>query len=97
VLDSAVALGAIPDRFAEASDEDVPALDGYFALTRGDERRAPLAMTMWLVTNYHYLVPGSMGEQRIDGSVRAFRLATASADTEAQIHTYLCYPGRAWR
>ena len=32
-------------------------LDGYFAMARGTQDAAPLEMTKWFDTNYHYLVP----------------------------------------
>jgi 5-methyltetrahydropteroyltriglutamate--homocysteine methyltransferase len=58
MLDVAVTVGAIPTRFDDlrASDGSVP-LSASFAVARGDERRAPLEMTKWFDTNYHYLVP----------------------------------------
>ncbi|QKW06523.1 5-methyltetrahydropteroyltriglutamate--homocysteine S-methyltransferase [Streptomyces sp. NA04227] len=55
VLDTTVMVGAIPERHREALDAD--ALDGYFAMARGTQRVAPLEMTKWFDTNYHYLVP----------------------------------------
>jgi 5-methyltetrahydropteroyltriglutamate--homocysteine methyltransferase len=54
VLDTAWALGAIPDRFGDLDRGDPRA---YFALARGDAERRPLEMTKWFDTNYHYLVP----------------------------------------
>ena len=58
VLDTAVALGAIPARFADVVGADGQVdLDGYFTLARGDAQRSPLEMTKWFDTNYHYLVP----------------------------------------
>jgi 5-methyltetrahydropteroyltriglutamate--homocysteine methyltransferase len=53
VLDTAVMLGAIPARFAGTPD----GLDRYFAMARGSSDTAPLEMTKWFDTNYHYLVP----------------------------------------
>ncbi|GAC82529.1 5-methyltetrahydropteroyltriglutamate--homocysteine methyltransferase [Gordonia paraffinivorans NBRC 108238] len=53
VLDTAVMLDALPDRFAGADDP----LDRYFAAARGTADIAPLEMTKWFDTNYHYLVP----------------------------------------
>ncbi|WP_316519733.1 5-methyltetrahydropteroyltriglutamate--homocysteine S-methyltransferase [Kitasatospora brasiliensis] len=55
VLDTSVAVGAIPPRHraAVAADE----LDGYFAMARGTQQVPPLEMTKWFDTNYHYLVP----------------------------------------
>ncbi|MFH5211519.1 5-methyltetrahydropteroyltriglutamate--homocysteine S-methyltransferase [Antrihabitans sp. NCIMB 15449] len=53
VLDTAVLLGALPERVAGITDE----LDRYFAAARGDATVTPLEMTKWFDTNYHYLVP----------------------------------------
>ncbi|NNN29317.1 5-methyltetrahydropteroyltriglutamate--homocysteine S-methyltransferase [Streptomyces sp. S3(2020)] len=55
VLDTTVMVGAIPDRHRAAVEAD--ALDGYFAMARGTQDVAPLEMTKWFDTNYHYLVP----------------------------------------
>ena len=60
MLDTAWMLGAIPDRHHRAvPDVDTPAaaLDRYFAMARGNADVAPLEMTKWFDTNYHYLVP----------------------------------------
>jgi 5-methyltetrahydropteroyltriglutamate--homocysteine methyltransferase len=59
VLDAAVALGAIPERFGRG---DGPSdLDTYFAMARGADLGrgpvAPLELTKWFDTNYHHLVP----------------------------------------
>lgn len=53
MLDTAVLLGALPARVDKISDD----LDRYFAAARGNEDIAPLEMTKWFDTNYHYLVP----------------------------------------
>ncbi|NEE07426.1 5-methyltetrahydropteroyltriglutamate--homocysteine S-methyltransferase [Streptomyces sp. SID7499] len=55
VLDTTVMVGAVPLRHRAAFDAD--ALDGYFAMARGTQDAAPLEMTKWFDTNYHYLVP----------------------------------------
>lgn len=62
VLDTAWMLGAIPVRHRRA----VPGgrtprgrLDRYFAMARGTAEVAPLEMTKWFDTNYHYLVPAT--------------------------------------
>ncbi|MGW3410413.1 5-methyltetrahydropteroyltriglutamate--homocysteine S-methyltransferase [Streptomyces sp. NPDC000888] len=55
VLDTSVMIGAIPERHRAAVELD--ALDGYFAMARGTQDLAPLEMTKWFDTNYHYLVP----------------------------------------
>ena len=63
VLDTTCLVGAVPPRFGPtAGPVD---LDTYFALARGTTRAvgsgtrvvAPLEMTKWFDTNYHYLVP----------------------------------------
>ncbi|GAA4540580.1 5-methyltetrahydropteroyltriglutamate--homocysteine S-methyltransferase [Mycobacterium paraffinicum] len=53
MLDTAVLLGALPARAAQVPDD----LDRYFAAARGNSEVAPLEMTKWFDTNYHYLVP----------------------------------------
>lgn len=55
VLDTSIMVGAIPERHRAAVELD--ALDGYFAMARGTQEVAPLEMTKWFDTNYHYLVP----------------------------------------
>jgi len=58
VLDAAVMLGAIPDRYATLRDDPVAL---YFAMARGrQDARADvpaMEMTKWFDTNYHYIVP----------------------------------------
>ncbi|WP_341720733.1 5-methyltetrahydropteroyltriglutamate--homocysteine S-methyltransferase [Micromonospora sp. FIMYZ51] len=54
VLDTAVAVGAIPTRFARLG---FSALDTYFAMARGVDAEPALELTKWFDTNYHYLVP----------------------------------------
>ncbi|OBK31014.1 5-methyltetrahydropteroyltriglutamate--homocysteine S-methyltransferase [Mycobacterium asiaticum] len=53
MLDTSVLLGALPARVSGIADE----LDRYFAAARGNDDVAPLEMTKWFDTNYHYLVP----------------------------------------
>ncbi|MFD0420045.1 5-methyltetrahydropteroyltriglutamate--homocysteine S-methyltransferase [Streptomyces sp. NPDC127108] len=55
VLDTSVMVGAVPRRHRSAVAADP--LDGYFAMARGTQDVAPLEMTKWFDTNYHYLVP----------------------------------------
>ncbi|WP_040421802.1 5-methyltetrahydropteroyltriglutamate--homocysteine S-methyltransferase [Actinopolymorpha alba] len=52
VLDQAVLVGAVPERFA-----GLDGLERYFAMARGAAETPPLEMTKWFDTNYHYLVP----------------------------------------
>ncbi|MBB4915654.1 5-methyltetrahydropteroyltriglutamate--homocysteine S-methyltransferase [Streptosporangium saharense] len=54
VLDTTVMVGAIPPRHRAAAQDPVA---GYFAMARGTQDVAPLEMTKWFDTNYHYLVP----------------------------------------
>jgi 5-methyltetrahydropteroyltriglutamate--homocysteine methyltransferase len=58
VLDTAVAVGAVPSRFAGlvAADGSVD-LAAYSTIARGQGEDAPLEMTKWFDSNYHYLVP----------------------------------------
>ena len=53
ILDTAVMLGALPARAEQVPDD----LDRYFAAARGNKDVAPLEMTKWFDTNYHYIVP----------------------------------------
>ncbi|MGF6823309.1 5-methyltetrahydropteroyltriglutamate--homocysteine methyltransferase [Microbacterium sp. ZKA21] len=58
VLDAAVTVGAIPARFENLRDADgTIGLPAYFTVARGEGDRAPLEMTKWFDSNYHYLVP----------------------------------------
>ena len=58
VLDAAVTLGALPSRFAGLADGAGHVdLAGYFTIARGEGENAPLEMTKWFDSNYHYLVP----------------------------------------
>ncbi|KJL33066.1 5-methyltetrahydropteroyltriglutamate--homocysteine S-methyltransferase [Microbacterium azadirachtae] len=58
VLDAAVTVGAIPARFEDLRSADgTIGLPAYFTVARGEGERAPLEMTKWFDTNYHYLVP----------------------------------------
>jgi 5-methyltetrahydropteroyltriglutamate--homocysteine methyltransferase len=59
VLDTAVMVGAVPDRYRDADGH--VGLDTYFAMARGGDLRgadvSALEMTKWFDTNYHYIVP----------------------------------------
>lgn len=58
VLDAAAAVGALPERFAGLREADgTVGLAAYFTAARGEGENAPLEMTKWFDTNYHYLVP----------------------------------------
>ncbi|MEQ3539944.1 5-methyltetrahydropteroyltriglutamate--homocysteine S-methyltransferase [Pseudonocardia tropica] len=53
VLDTALAVGAVPQRFAGITDP----LERLFAMARGRDGAPACEMTKWFDTNYHYLVP----------------------------------------
>lgn len=59
VLDTAIMLSVIPDRFLDKQFDTTEEL--YFAMARGLQAGkidvTPLEMTKWFDTNYHYLVP----------------------------------------
>ncbi|WP_026876451.1 5-methyltetrahydropteroyltriglutamate--homocysteine S-methyltransferase [Jiangella gansuensis] len=67
VLDAAVLVGAVPPRYAELGLDPVGT---YFAMARGTAGVAPLELTKWFDTNYHYLVPevGPETEFRLAGA-----------------------------
>ncbi|WP_328634988.1 5-methyltetrahydropteroyltriglutamate--homocysteine S-methyltransferase [Streptomyces sp. NBC_00356] len=79
VLDTTVMVGAVPERHRAAVAAD--ALDGYFAMARGTQDVAPLEMTKWFDTNYHYLVPelGPDTEFTADSSKQVAELREALA------------------
>ncbi|NJQ04134.1 5-methyltetrahydropteroyltriglutamate--homocysteine S-methyltransferase [Streptomyces lonarensis] len=80
VLDTSVMVGAVPERHRAAVDTD--ALDGYFAMARGTQEVAPLEMTKWFDTNYHYLVP-ELGPDTVfaaDSTKQVAELREALAD-----------------
>ncbi|MGV0838012.1 5-methyltetrahydropteroyltriglutamate--homocysteine S-methyltransferase [Mycolicibacterium thermoresistibile] len=57
MLDTAVLLGALPPRVTGSGAGLDDELDRYFAAARGTDTIAPLEMTKWFDTNYHYIVP----------------------------------------
>lgn len=83
VLDAAVTVGAIPERFSDLADESGAVdLAGYFTIARGEGDKAPLEMTKWFDSNYHYLVPeigpGTVFRLASDRLVREVAEATAA-------------------
>ncbi len=52
MLDMALTLGAIPQRFRHLKGEEL-----YFAMARGTQDGVAMEMTKWFNTNYHYIVP----------------------------------------
>ncbi|MBL1097533.1 5-methyltetrahydropteroyltriglutamate--homocysteine S-methyltransferase [Streptomyces coffeae] len=79
VLDTSVMVGAVPERHRAVVEADP--LDGYFAMARGTREVAPLEMTKWFDTNYHYLVPelGPDTVFRTDSARQVAELAEALA------------------
>src|SRR5664279_3575343 len=70
MLDAAVTFGAIPTRFADLRGADgTVGLAAYSTIARGEGDKAPLEMTKWFDSNYHYLVP-EIGPETV------FRLAS---------------------
>lgn len=58
ILDMAVAVGAIPERFEDLLSSDGRiGLGEYSTIARGIGDLPPLEMTKWFDSNYHYLVP----------------------------------------
>ena len=53
MLDTALALNAVPERFREIKDR----VELYFSMARGNENTVAMEMTKWFNTNYHYIVP----------------------------------------
>ena len=86
VLDAALEIGLVPERFARVAVNHP--LERYFLMARGrvpsvaSEAR-PLEMTKWFDTNYHYLVPeleaGARIEYREGRLARAFGVARERA------------------
>jgi len=69
VLDMALTVGAIPNRFKELAktEPNLSFLDLYFAMARGYQSKTmdikAMEMTKWFDTNYHYMVPEFYQEQ----------------------------------
>lgn len=57
MLDAALLVGAVPERFADVVQHGQVDLAGYSTIARGRGDDLPLEMTKWFDTNYHYLVP----------------------------------------
>jgi 5-methyltetrahydropteroyltriglutamate--homocysteine methyltransferase len=67
VLDHAVMLGALPERFG--FDAQSLTLAQYFELARGNAGQPAMEMTKWFDTNYHYLVPELGPDSSFEGGV----------------------------
>jgi 5-methyltetrahydropteroyltriglutamate--homocysteine methyltransferase len=69
VLDTSLMVGAIPERYHQLIDgKSNQELDLYFAMARGIQRDGldikAMEMTKWFDTNYHYLVPEFVKDQK---------------------------------
>ena len=53
MLDTALMLNAVPQRFRNINDRT----EKYFAMARGNASSHAMEMTKWFNTNYHYIVP----------------------------------------
>ncbi|MFI2364460.1 5-methyltetrahydropteroyltriglutamate--homocysteine S-methyltransferase [Promicromonospora sp. NPDC019610] len=98
VLDAVALLGAVPDRFAGlTTDEGRLPLSAYFTVARGEGDNAPLEMTKWFDTNYHYLVPEIGPDTPIgfvdDRAVREFTELAHPADGGQAVVTRPAFVG----
>ncbi len=69
VLDTSLMVGAIPERYHQLLDgKSNKELDLYFAMARGYQKNGldinAMEMTKWFDTNYHYLVPEFVKDQK---------------------------------
>lgn len=84
VLDMAVTLGAIPERFRSLTGPVT--LSTYFAMARGSQESPALEMTKWFDTNYHYVVPEF--EERMNFALRSSKAVDEYLEARALgIHT----------
>ena len=79
MLDTAVMVNAIPERFRNIADEN----ERYFAMARGTEKAKAMEMTKWFNTNYHYIVP------ELDWNME-FRLNSSKITAEYKEAKSLC-------
>ncbi|MFD7308012.1 5-methyltetrahydropteroyltriglutamate--homocysteine S-methyltransferase [Promicromonospora sp. NPDC059942] len=98
VLDAVALLGAVPDRFAGlTADGGRLPLSAYFTVARGEGDNAPLEMTKWFDTNYHYLVPEIGPDTPIgfvdDRAVREFTELAQPADGGQAVVTRPAFVG----
>ncbi|MCV9388300.1 5-methyltetrahydropteroyltriglutamate--homocysteine S-methyltransferase [Reichenbachiella ulvae] len=67
VLDMVVTLGCIPERY-QSAQQNLSPLDLYFAMARGIQKDGyditAMEMTKWFDTNYHYIVPEFVQNQK---------------------------------
>ena len=68
VLDTTLMVGAIPSRYTSVSTDPTD-LTTYFAMARGFSKAGEkgvnaMEMTKWFDTNYHYIVPELVADQK---------------------------------
>ncbi len=83
VLETALTVGLL------GGDAEEVSLDEYFALARGNAERAPLEMTKWFDTNYHYLVPEVTDSGKF--TARPERILSIVAEAQEAGHTVRPY------
>ncbi|MCE7044180.1 5-methyltetrahydropteroyltriglutamate--homocysteine S-methyltransferase [Dyadobacter sp. CY312] len=71
VLDTSLMVGAIPERYNQLVDgKSNNELDLYFAMARGVQKNGvdikAMEMTKWFDTNYHYIVPEFVKNQKFN-------------------------------
>lgn len=71
VLDTTLAVGAIPERYQPILEkESKNKLDLYFAMARGFQKDGlditAMELTKWFDTNYHYIVPEFQKDQKFE-------------------------------
>lgn len=87
VLETALTVGAVGGDAAEVS------LDEEFALARGNKDRAPLEMTKWFDTNYHYIVPEIADDQAfVARPQRVIKLVEEAKAAGHKVRPYLVGP-----
>jgi 5-methyltetrahydropteroyltriglutamate--homocysteine methyltransferase len=62
MLDMSCLLGVVPERYKW--DGSAINLDTYFAMARGNKDAPAMEMTKWFDTNYHYIVPELVENQK---------------------------------
>jgi 5-methyltetrahydropteroyltriglutamate--homocysteine methyltransferase len=69
VLDATLMVGAVPERYQElAQNNQIAEIDLLFAMARGYQKEGfdatAMEMTKWFDTNYHYIVPEFVANQK---------------------------------
>ncbi|AIT59918.1 5-methyltetrahydropteroyltriglutamate--homocysteine S-methyltransferase [Corynebacterium doosanense] len=85
VLETALTVGLIGGGSEISLDEE-------FALARGNSEKAPLEMTKWFDTNYHYLVPEVGTDAITPRAARILRIVEEARDAGYTVRPYLVGP-----